>query len=76
MITEVKKERLGMVINPNDIKELDKLAIKMEVSRSYLIRQAIKEFLILKKIEECDPLPISGLDHYKKIKKLIKKNGN
>ena len=45
MVTEVKKERYAIVINPLDIKELDKIAQDQEVSRSYLIRQAIKKFL-------------------------------
>ena len=44
-VSRIKKERFGMVVNPKDIKKIDKLAISREVSRSHLIREAIKKFL-------------------------------
>ncbi len=46
-MTEVnlKLEKFGMVVNPKDVEKLDTMAKQKEVSRSYLIRLAIKKYL-------------------------------
>ena len=47
IMTEVnlKLEKFGMVVNPKDVEKLDTMAKQKEVSRSYLIRLAIKKYL-------------------------------
>lgn len=45
MKTEAKKKRTDIVLNEEDTKKLDSLASKEDVSRSFLIRRAIRKYL-------------------------------